>query len=226
MFVGRNRKLYLFAMLAVLLVALVAIVAAGCGSSTTTTTATPETTTTAATVTTTAPAASKQHYGCFYHGHDRCRGQTEDLRCHSLLRGPSGRGKRVQTHSCNTLETRAGSSRSKMDRATTRPLSRDVEADIAQKADAIVLGGVPFNLAGTAYSDAYAAKIPYSSWTVKSPTSRSVRRATTRSTTRPRRLNTSLPAINHTGNVVVVTQTDDYQIDLQSKATLAVLRVP
>ena len=30
-------------------------------------------------------------------------------------------------------------------------------------------------------------------------------------------------AINHTGNVVVVTQTDDYQIDLQSKATLAVL---
>jgi ABC-type sugar transport system substrate-binding protein len=36
----------------------------------------------------------------------------------------------------------------------------DIESDIAQKADAIIAAGLPFNLAGTAYDDAYAAHIP------------------------------------------------------------------
>ena len=223
MFEGRNRKYYLFAMLAALLLALVVVVAAGCGSSTTTTTAAAvETTTTAAAVTTTAPAESS-------------------TTTTAASTGTTVAVKKLNIFFITPYYAGLGSGREGTD--TFAQYARDkgwtvtiqdgqgnyqtcisfAEQDIAQKADAIVFGGVPFNLAGTAYSDAFAAKIPVFIMNGQVTNEQVGQVGYDSVGDQTKAAEYFATAINHTGNVIAVTQTDDYQIDLQSKAILAVL---
>ena len=224
MFEGRTRKLYALGLITVLLVALVAVAAVGCGSSSTTTTVSAESTTasTAATVTTTAPAASSSTTAASTTGTTVAVGKLKIFFATPYYAG-LGSGREGSDTFVQYARDKGWDVTIQDGQGNYQTIISDVEADIAQKADAIVLGGVPFNLAGTAYSDAYAAKIPVFVLDGQ-VTDQQVGAAGYDSVNdQTKAAEYFATAINHTGNVVVVTQTDDYQIDLQSKATLAVL---
>ena len=218
---ARGRSFRAFALLAVILGVSLVVAAVGCGGSSTTTTTVGSATTASESTTSTAAVSTTTTAG----SNTSTTVAVGKLRIFwiSPWYASLGTGKESNDVLFQYLRDKGWNVTVQDAHGNFQTVISDIESDIQQKPDAIIVARVSFHLAGTAYDEAYAAHIPVFVQN-GDVTGKQVGAVSYDAINdQIRSTENFAKAINYTGNVVVVTQTDDFQIDEQSKAMLQVL---